>query len=135
MATKTYHGSCHCQKVKFEADIDFAKGTGKCNCSICWKSRAWSAMVKPHAFRIKSGEGELSAYVVGGGAAQYLFCKHCGIRVCGKGDIPEIGGAFVSVNVATLDDVEPATLVENPIHLANGRADDWMNVPAEIRHL
>src|SRR5688572_24425653 len=62
MTTKTYRGSCHCGRVKFEADIDLAAGTGKCNCTSCWKKRWWSVSVKPERFRSISDEQELSRY-------------------------------------------------------------------------
>jgi hypothetical protein len=132
---KTYHGSCHCGAVRYEADIDLARGTGKCNCSICTKTRNWSAVVKPEAFRLLSGADSLGEYRFGSQQAEHLFCKVCGVRSFERGYIEQIGGAFVSVKVNCLDDVEPRELIEAPVHYANGRDNAWWNAPDETRHL
>ena len=134
MATKTYHGSCHCKRVTFEADIDLAKGTGKCNCTYCWKSRNWSAIFKPEQFRLLTGKDDLSDYTKSD-FAHFLFCKHCGVRTHGTGHNPHIGGDYVSVVLSTLDDLEPAELVEAPLRHFDGRANNWMSTPSETRHL
>ena len=139
---KTYSGSCHCGQVKFEADIDFAEGTGKCNCSICAKSRYWGIVIKPEAFRLLQGERELTEYHFKSDDPQFAwkrgsseFCRHCGIRPFGRGDVPELGGAFVSVNIAALDDVDVSEFFRGTIRYADGRHDNWQNTPAETRHL
>ncbi len=132
---KTYHGSCHCGAVRFEADIDFAQGTDKCNCSICTKTRNWSVIIKPDGFRLLSGEDALSNYRFGSMQAEHLFCRNCGVRPFGRGYIEQIGGAFVSVRVNCLDDLDLGELLAAPVKYANGRDNAWWNPPDEIRHL
>lgn len=132
---KTFHGSCHCGKVRFEVDLDLAAGTGKCNCSICAKRRYWGAVVKPEAFRLIAGEADLADYQFGTMSAHHRFCTTCGLAPFGHGYIEAIGGAYYSVNLACLDDLDPAELAAAPVRYMDGRNNNWFETPAETRHL
>lgn len=137
MATQTYTGSCHCGNVRFEVDLDLAEGGGKCNCSICHKTRNWGNTVKPDAFRLLSSADAVTDYQFGTNSTHWPFCKTCGVRPYGHGDIPEIGGAYYSVQLACLDGVPAEILAEAPVRYANGRDNDWWHEPsdAEKRYL
>jgi hypothetical protein len=132
---KTYHGSCHCGAVRFEAQVDLTQGTGRCNCSFCAKARWWAAIIKPEAFRLLSGEGQLRDYQFGSHSAHHLFCTTCGVRPFGRGHVEQIGGDFVSVNLMCLDDVGEKELAEASVRFMNGRDNDWWHAPPETRHL
>lgn len=132
---KEYTGSCHCGAVRYQAMIDLSAGTNKCNCSICTKTRNWSVVVKSEDFRLLLGEGDLSDYLSGDRSVHHLFCRHCGVRPFARGNLKELGGDYVAIQLSTLDDALPADLVQAPVRYANGRDNDWWTVPEETRHL
>ena len=107
--------------------------TGECNCTYCSKIRNWSARATD--FELLEGEAVLADYGKdwGEGNIHHRFCSRCGINLYGHGYIAEAGGAFVSVQVNTLDDASIDELVSGEVRYADGLHDNWMNPPADIR--
>lgn len=123
MSLKTHTGSCHCGNLKFEVDLDLDQGVSRCNCTICAKINSTGTSVKPAAFRLLTDRAKLARYAfTPESPADRTFCPTCGIHAFGEGDIPELGGAFVSVNVNCLEGVELADL---KITYWDGRHDAW----------
>lgn len=131
----TYKGSCHCRRIRFEVDADLHAGTSRCNCSYCSKQRYWGATVKPQDFRLMCEEAGIGDYQFGTMSGHHRFCTTCGVSPYGHGYVEQIGGAFVSINVACLDDVDPAVLAALPVQYMDGLHDNWWNPPDETRHL
>ena len=132
---KTYHGSCHCKAIAFEVDLDLSQGTSRCNCNLCHKQRNWVARTTPDHFRLIKTEALGEFFPVPEHPNGHCFCAKCGVRVFSRGDIPEIGGAFVTVAIAALDDATEEEIIAAPLQWCDGLHDNWWNVPAEVRHL
>jgi hypothetical protein len=135
MTMKCYRGSCHCGAITYEADIDLVQGTAKCNCTFCMKARSWKAFIKPTAFRLLSGGDAAVGYHSHPQASRKFFCGQCGIRTHEFGSADYMGGEFVGVFIATLDDVDPRELAGAPIRYADGRNNNWTIAPTDIAHL
>ncbi len=137
MSLRTYRGSCHCGAVRFEADIDLAEGTLRCNCSHCWKARTWFTLVPVERFRLLSGaDAEAEYRWARPGCARpnlhFRFCRTCGIRTPGYGEHgPAAGAPFYFVPIAALDDVDLDELAAAPLRLVDGRHDRYDRPPAE----
>jgi hypothetical protein len=132
---KTYQESCHCGKIRFEVDADLSAETGKCNCSICAKTRLWGVVLQPDAFRLMTGVADLSDYQYGAHSIHHRFCQHCGVQPFWHGYSERKKRAFCTVNVACLDNVADEELANLPMRYFDGRNDNWQAQPTETRHL
>ena len=131
---KTYHGSCHCGAVRFEADLDLTQSTYRCNCSICRRTRFWPAVARPDGFRLLAGEADLTKYLFNTRKNEHYFCRHCGVRAFGVGTDTPIGLMY-GVNLGCLEDASDEELANAPVTCVDGRSDNWANAPAFFRHL
>lgn len=132
--SKTYHGSCHCKTVTFDVDADISKGTAKCNCTLCTKSRFWSVAVKPTDFRLLTGADSLTIYNKGPNNIENVFCNICGVYIYHKANLEQLAGEFMFVSVPSLNPGINA-MVEAPVHFADGFNDKWGEKPEITSYL
>ena len=147
---QTRSGSCHCGRICFRCEVDLGAGparspqarpgpwyatTLRCNCSYCRKTRTWKAHVPAEAFVLLTDEALPGRYRFGGCAIEHCFCPACGVNTFSRADFAEMGGPFVCINLACLDDVSPAELAAAPVRHEDGAHDDWASSPAITSYL
>jgi len=99
-----HHGSCHCGKVQFEAELELT-GLATCNCSICGRTGSIMAFVPADRLHKLSGQEHLTDYQFGKKAVHHVFCSICGVRPYGWGTGPD-GSEMAVINVRCLDGVD-----------------------------
>lgn len=138
---KTYHGSCHCGRLRFEADIDLADGIRKCNCTFCRKLGYQKAFAAHEGLRVVQGQDAMRDYRPSPcfwpeGHINHYMCPHCGAHPFSRGYLEkEMGGNFWAVNVACLDDVTEEELGAAPKVFEDGIRDRQDRAPAITGYL
>jgi len=97
----TYEGFCHCGRVRIQVTGTLERVV-ECNCSICRRKGYLHWIIPRAAFRLVSGQGDLTTYRFNTGTAQHHFCSTCGIAPF---YIPRSDPDKVDVNVRCLDGV------------------------------
>jgi hypothetical protein len=57
------------------------------------------------------------------------------VRPFGKGHLGALGGDFYGIQVASLDNVDPAELAQVPVRFTDGRNNNWQSSPEHTCHL
>ena len=113
-AAKTYTGSCHCRRVRYEVTADLSQVI-ECNCSHCARKGMLLTFVTPDQFVLQSGEQELTQYQFNKKVIQHLFCRSCGVEPFARGTMPD-GSPSIAINVRCLEDVDPKSLDAMPFN-------------------
>jgi hypothetical protein len=114
--TKTYAGSCHCGKVRYEVSTDLSK-VMSCNCSLCSRAGYLLNFVPASQFKLLSGEDNLQDYRFNTHKIEHMFCKTCGVRSFARGKMRD-GSDTAAINVRCLAGVDLDTLTLTKV---NGR--------------
>ena len=86
--------------MRFEVEAAARLRVAECNCSICRRSGFLHLLVSRERFRLLGGEGDLTGYRFGTGAANHLFCSACGVK---SFYVPRSHPDGYSVNARCLD--------------------------------
>jgi hypothetical protein len=110
---KTYRGSCHCGKIRFEIDTDLDH-VRVCDCSMCRRRGALLHRVDEGSFRLLSPLSDLALYQWHTKTAKDYFCPTCGIQPFRR---PRTAPDQWSINVRCLEGVDLDAL---PVRLTHG---------------
>ncbi|WP_072391112.1 GFA family protein [Hyphomicrobium sp. CS1GBMeth3] len=110
---QTYHGSCHCGAIRYEARSAPIAEAMSCNCSYCRRFGGLLAFIPAQNFKLESGEDRIADYQFGQKVIHHLFCRTCGIGSFGRGTMPD-GTEMVALNVRCIEEIDPDTLAITP---------------------
>ena len=100
MTRRWYRGSCQCGRVSYEAELDLSARHDHATHG----GESSLALIKPSAFRLRTGEADLADVQFGPVVGFNRFCRYCGIRTFGRGNLARLGGDFYAVNLSTIDE-------------------------------
>ena len=103
-----YQGSCHCGRIRFEAEGNLEK-VMECNCSICSKRGALHWFVTRENFRLFTSADDMATYTFNKHQIKHRFCPQCGCAPYGEGLSPT-GQYMVAINARCLDGVDLSPL-------------------------
>lgn len=112
-----YQGSCHCGKVKFEAEGEI-KSALACNCSICSRKGTLLWFVPADKFNLLTPRENITTYTFNKHLIKHQFCNVCGVQPFGEAKDPKGVDTF-AVNIRCLENIDPLSV---PVHHYDGKS-------------
>ena len=114
-----YKLTCHCNKIEIDVKlVDGLNNLYRCNCSICKRKGAITAVIPKNNLKILKGENQLKFYQFNTNVAKHFFCNTCGINTHNqRRSDPNTFG----INVGCLDGISPKDLFELNVRINDGQ--------------
>jgi len=113
----THIGSCHCGRIRFEADGDIASAMS-CNCSICQRKGSLLWFVPRGHMRLLTAEEDASSYFFNEHKIAHRFCGHCGIAPYSEVAAPS-GESMAAINIRCIEGIDLESI---PVTYFDGRS-------------
>jgi hypothetical protein len=111
---QTYHGSCHCGAVSYEARGEPITQAISCNCSMCRRKGTLLAFIPASDFTLKAADDALTDYQFNKHVIHHLFCRTCGVTSFARGAMPD-GTQMIALNVRCIDEIDPDAITINRV--------------------
>ena len=118
METQNYNASCHCGAVRCVITMAPPEKAFACNCSICSRGGWLLGFAPLTAFRLVTGEANLTDYQFAKKRIHHVFCKTCGVRPFSRGTGPD-GTEMIAVNLRCIEGFDATKL---PVEIFDGAA-------------
>lgn len=110
-------GSCHCGRIKFEAEGDIASAMS-CNCSICQRKGSLLWSIPRGDMHLLTPEEDSSSYLFNKHKIKHRFCPTCGVAPYSEATAPS-GEAMAAINIRCIEGID---LESVPITHFDGRS-------------
>jgi hypothetical protein len=106
-----HKGSCHCGKIRFEAEGEF-DSVLECNCSHCQRKGYLLWFVPKEKFKLLTPESNMATYIFNKKVIRHHFCPTCGCAPFGFGSDTKMGET-AAINVRCLEGIELSNIKRN----------------------
>ena len=111
--------TCHCGLIEIEIDLKKdLEDLYRCNCSMCIRKGAITAIVDKKDLKVIKGKEHLSCYQFKTKVAKHYFCSNCGIQTH---NLRRRDPNTYGINVACIDEISTKELFNLKVRINDGK--------------